>query len=205
MATNRAGSRDRLLAAAKALMARDGYEQTTTSAIAREAGTSESQLVRYFGNKPGLLQAIFDEAWIPLNVRIAQAIDSTSSGRDAVLAIFGLFLTALQADTELATLMIFEGRRIRPSGEKSVAMSHGFLEFEATLSCLIGRCQEESSFDPALNAAAIYAAIVGMVEGMIRDRMVQRRIGHRSPYNTEDVRLVFGAMLGGLEPSARGS
>jgi hypothetical protein len=35
---------DRLLLAAKELFARNGYEQTSTAAIARRAGTSESQL-----------------------------------------------------------------------------------------------------------------------------------------------------------------
>ena len=40
-------SRSRLLAAGKTLFARHGYEQASTAAIAREAGTSESQLVRY--------------------------------------------------------------------------------------------------------------------------------------------------------------
>ena len=56
-------SRDRLLSAGKTLFGRLGYEQTSTAAIAREAGTSESQLVRYFGGKSGLLEAIFNQAW----------------------------------------------------------------------------------------------------------------------------------------------
>src|SRR5262249_320630 len=56
-------SRSRLLAAGKELFARHGYEQASTAAIARLAGTSESQLVRYFDGKAGLLQAIFNESW----------------------------------------------------------------------------------------------------------------------------------------------
>src|SRR5436305_3537497 len=41
-------SRGRLLTAGKGLFSRLGYEGTSTATIAREAGTSESQLVRYF-------------------------------------------------------------------------------------------------------------------------------------------------------------
>ena len=41
-------ARTRLLASGKTLFARLGYEQTSTAAIAREAFTSESQLVRHF-------------------------------------------------------------------------------------------------------------------------------------------------------------
>ena len=55
-ADNTQTSRSRLLNAGKSLFARNGYEQTSTAAIAREAGSSESQLIRYFGGKAGLLE-----------------------------------------------------------------------------------------------------------------------------------------------------
>ena len=56
-------SHDRILQSGRELFAGDGYENTTTSAIARRAGTSESQLIKHFGSKEGLLEAIYDEAW----------------------------------------------------------------------------------------------------------------------------------------------
>ena len=63
-------SHDRILRAAKRLFAQNGYENTSTVAIAREAGTSESQLMKHFGSKQGLLVAIFDRGWISMNERI---------------------------------------------------------------------------------------------------------------------------------------
>ena len=60
--TSALSSHDRILLAAKRLFAKDGYENTSTVAIAREAGTSESQLMKHFGSKQGLLVAIFDGA-----------------------------------------------------------------------------------------------------------------------------------------------
>ena len=44
-------SHDRILAAAKRLFASQGYEATSTMAIARLAGTSESQMMKHFGSK----------------------------------------------------------------------------------------------------------------------------------------------------------
>lgn len=193
------GSRDRLLAAAKALMAREGYEGTTTVAIARYAGTSESQLVRYFGNKPGLLNAIFDTAWTSLNNRVDESIKSADSGHDAMLAILSLFLMALQADPELATLIVFEGRRLR-SNAHGIALSSGYFSFEEKLMNLIRSCQDEGSIDPSLKPPAIYAAIIGMAEGMVRDRLISRRAGHRATYDQDDIRLVFASMLNGICP-----
>ena len=43
-----------------------------TASIAREAGSSESQLIRYFGGKAGLLEAIFNESWTALNAVVEQ-------------------------------------------------------------------------------------------------------------------------------------
>src|SRR5690242_13833932 len=70
-----ASSRDRILAAAKTLFAHNGYEQTTTAAIARLAKTSESQLTKHFENKQGVLEAIFAEGWGQINDAARQEIE----------------------------------------------------------------------------------------------------------------------------------
>src|ERR1700737_5454096 len=49
-----ASSRDRLREAAKSLFAERGFEDTTTAAICRLAGTSQSQLIKHFTDKQGV-------------------------------------------------------------------------------------------------------------------------------------------------------
>ena len=56
-------SRNRILVTAKTLFASLGYDNTSTAVIARNAGTSESQLMKHFGGKAGLLETIFSEGW----------------------------------------------------------------------------------------------------------------------------------------------
>jgi AcrR family transcriptional regulator len=51
-------TRDRILAAAAALLAERGYVATTTRAIATAAGVNEVTLFRRFGSKQGLLRAL---------------------------------------------------------------------------------------------------------------------------------------------------
>src|SRR6202047_2954111 len=53
----------RILQAAKTCFSTRGYEHASTSAIARQAGTSESQLMKHFGSKAGVLEAIFNDGW----------------------------------------------------------------------------------------------------------------------------------------------
>ena len=78
-------SHDRILLAAKRLFAQNGYENTSTVAIAREAGTSESQLMKHFGSKLGLLMAVFEWGWIGISER-SRAINY-SSPADRLIAV----------------------------------------------------------------------------------------------------------------------
>src|SRR5271166_3521547 len=71
-------SRERILLAAKRLFARNGYENTSTVAIARDAGTSESQLMKHFGSKQGLLSVILDRGWTGIEARVQMAPSSAS-------------------------------------------------------------------------------------------------------------------------------
>lgn len=192
------GSRTRLLNAARMLFARLGFEQTSTSAIAREAGTSESQLVRYFGTKAGVLEAIFEEAWKPLNAKIHDMLADAGSGRAAVVGVLTAVLNAFDRDDQLATIFLFEGRRIR--GDAEVRLSHGFMEFSDVVLRLIKRGQKDGSFSPAFDAGALSAALIGAVEGMVRERLMARRASHVRPFGERQVHRIFDAMLDGFAP-----
>ena len=71
-----ASSRDRLREAAKTLFAECGYENTTTAAICRLAGTSQSQLIKHFIDKQGILEAIFEYTWEQINPAVLLATES---------------------------------------------------------------------------------------------------------------------------------
>lgn len=58
-------ARDRLLAAAARIFARDGLTGATTRAIAREAGVNEVTLFRHFGSKERLLAAVVRQNFGP--------------------------------------------------------------------------------------------------------------------------------------------
>ena len=196
-------SRARLLLAGKALFARRGFEQTSTAAIARDAGTSESQLVRYFGSKAGVLEAIFEEAWRPLNARVHDLLADASSGRAAVAGVLSAVLAAFDRDDELATIFLFEGRRIRAAGEgeSEVKLSAGFLQFNDITHRLIKRGQKDGSFAPSLDPEALAAALMGAAEAMVRDRVLARRNGAAHTYTDKQVQRIFDAMLNGFAPS----
>ena len=188
-------SRSRLLASGKSLFSRLGYEQTSTAAIAREAGTSESQLVRYFSGKSGLLEAIFNEAWAGLNDAIRTNVDESEHGREAILRVLSLIVEAFGRDHDIAFLFLFEGRRIRGN---EVSLSKGFLAFYELVLQFIRRGQEDGSFRRDVNEDVLASAILGCAEGMIRDRLIAERLRQPNPFSDEDVRNVFAAVVDGL-------
>lgn len=54
--------KENILSAALELFANDGYNATSTSKIAKQAGVSEGLIFRHFDSKKGLLQAIVEDA-----------------------------------------------------------------------------------------------------------------------------------------------
>ena len=196
-ADSTSSSRSRLLAAAKHLMSQHGYEQASTAAIAREAATSESQLMRYFGGNAGLLDEVFNTLWRPLTERIQRLIAEASDAREAIELVLSAVIEAFGEDHELAFLFLFEGRRVRGEGP-GVALSKGFLDFENLLISLIRRGKRDGSIDKAFEDNAAASALLGAAEGMIRERLIAERSGKPKPFSEAQIRTVFHAMMLGL-------
>jgi AcrR family transcriptional regulator len=190
-------SRRRLFEAGKHLFAQLGYEQASTAAIAREAGTSESQLVRYYHGKSGLLEAIFEESWLALNQAIQQVVMVAANAREAMAGVLEAVTQAFKSDPDLAYLLLFEGRRVR-AGSSEIVLSKGFREFEHLLCLLIGRGKRDGTFGEAFNDKAVASALLGATEAMIRDRMLAQRGGQPVPFTDEEVRGVFASVLRGF-------
>lgn len=193
-------SRMRLLNAGKTLFAKNGYEQTSTAAIAREAGSSESQLIRYFGGKAGLLEAVFNESWIALNEVVGQRIADAQHGRDAILRLLHLMVQAFSRDHDIAFLFLFEGRRMR-GGSHEVILSKGFIKFIEAVNMLIDKGRQDGSFRTDIQPNVLCSAMLGCAEGMIRDRVLAERNNKPDPFTDDDIYRTFTAMVNGLAPA----
>ena len=187
----------RLLNAGKTLFARNGYEQTSTATIARESGSSESQLIRYFGGKAGLLEAIFNESWTRLNEMIQGHLSESAHGRDGIIRLLTQMSQAFAQDHDIAFLFLFEGRRIR-GGTPAVVLSKGYHEFLKVLESLIEGGQADGSFRKDISPQVMASAMLGCAEGMIRDRLIAERSNEAHTYDDGAVLRTFTAMVNGL-------
>jgi AcrR family transcriptional regulator len=180
-------SRDRIREAAKQLFAERGYESTSTAAIARLAGTSESQLVKHFEGKQGLLEAVFQFAWEQINPALSLALDSVSSPREQFKLLVEMTLNFLARDEDLQKLFLLEGRRVRDDG-KQVVLVPGFLEFVERIDRILRQLAEQGEL--AIDAQVLRSALMGALEGMLRDRILARSMAYPADFSDADVRSV---------------
>lgn len=172
-----------------------GFENTSAAAIARQANTSEAQLIQQFGSKEGLLEAIFEQGWQKLDF-ISQAIKDLPSPADKLRMIFQLVLQALDRDQALKELMLFEGRRIRKAGSGSdILVTSGYLRFSAAVEQVLTDLIEGSPLARKVSPAALTSAMVGMFESMLRDQVLARRVNFHFSSTNEEIRFIFDQIV----------
>jgi AcrR family transcriptional regulator len=182
--------------AAKRLFALNGYENTSTVAIAREAGTSESQLMKHFGSKRGLLAVILDRGWTAVMARV-QMVPANAAPVDRLIRVLEEFVLELESDSDLRNLMVLEAGRVRKDN-RDVIVSSGFNEFAQIVSGILAEMRAQGHVSPELNLDALRAAFIGMTEGLMRDQVVARRSEFQASYNSDDLRKVLSAVLSGF-------
>jgi TetR/AcrR family fatty acid metabolism transcriptional regulator len=190
-------SHDRILDAAKRLFATRGYDRTSTVAIARLAKTSESQLMKHFGSKEGLLEAIFEQAWQRINARVLGIVEEPMAPMAKLNALTGILLNTMERDPDLKVLMLLEGRRIRKEAQ-AVVLTQGFRDFIALFDRILRQMRADGDLRKELQPEAVRSALMGAYEGLMRDQLLARSAGFRARYKTADVRRLFSAFWSAL-------
>lgn len=188
-----ASSHDRILSAAKRLFSSRGYESTSTIMIARAAGTSESQLVKHFGSKDGLLEAIFNQGWHDM-ADLFTVVDQATTPTEKLRLVVKQTLAGLERDPELKELMLLEARRVRRQGH-GVLMTAGFIEFTKRVDAILATMAERQELRAGLRPDVVRSAMIGMVEGMLRDDLLLRRNHMDATFSADDMWRVLDVMM----------
>jgi AcrR family transcriptional regulator len=186
-------SHDRILFAGKRLFARNGYENTSTVAIAREAGTSESQLMKHFGSKQGLLAAILDHGWMKI-LRRVQATQDSESLQQRLLGALEAMVIELENDSELKELVALEAHRVRKDG-RDVLVSNGYRQFSDVIASLLVEMRQRKLIRADVNLDAMRAGLIGLTDGLLREQVVARRSDAQANYSFDDVRKMLEVLV----------
>lgn len=194
-------SHDRILQSARTLFANQGYENTTTSQIARTAGTSESQLIKHFGSKEGLLEAIFDQGWQRLLPAVLPLLEKSPTPFHKLAGLTDLMFQALEADQDMRALFLLEGRRIRRHGHV-VVLTRGFTHMVTVVDSILQEMREAGQIREDMHLEAARSALMGAFEGLLRDRLLADRVDYPARYGPAEMREAFRAVLVGFLPAA---
>jgi AcrR family transcriptional regulator len=192
-------SRSRLLYSAKVLFARTGYENVSTAAVAREAMTSESQLVKLFGSKEGLLDTVLNDGWRPVNSGVQRlAADAPNAKEGIENALMGL-VESLEEDRELAFLILIEGHRPR-GNDPELFEVQGAIDFADQIQRLVRRGQKDGSFAPEFQDSAVASALIGATKNLARERLIGQRSGKPEVLPDHEIRRIINALLKSFAP-----
>jgi AcrR family transcriptional regulator len=150
--------------------------------------------MKHFGSKVGLLEAIFAEGWIQITEEARASSLDLNSPAEKLLAIAGCVLRHLELDPELKLLMLLEGRRIRREGPV-VALTDGFLGFIGLIDTVVGEMRAMHLLRPELHPQAVRSALMGMLEGMMRDRYLGAQLGFPADFQPAQLQEMLALVL----------
>ncbi len=107
--------RARVFAAIALVLDRHGYDGTTVSAVAGEAGVSKSDFYTQFASKDDCFAAAYDAAVESLRVEVLGACAGSDDWATGVCTGLAAALAALAAEPARANLLLVEGLRAGPA------------------------------------------------------------------------------------------
>lgn len=157
-----AEQRERLIATALALFARQGIVDTPLAAIAREAGVTPAMVHYYFKTRDQLIDVLIDERFVPLRSAMGGVFEAHHDDPVAALTALTLrFVEVGQAHPWFAPLwireVISEGGLLRQRMHERFGHEHQRAAHEA-----IARWQREGRLNAALEPSLLFQSLLGL-------------------------------------------
>ncbi len=162
----RAENRARLLAAARTVMLRDGYDRATIAEIARAADLGFGTFYSHFESKEAVFIAAVDEARDARARVLAYTLEGVSDPAARLATTFALFVALSDRHREI-TRFLLEARR-RAENPGTVAAVHPFRALVAD-ACANGQVAVGHE---AAAVSAITGAILELIQDLLDDRLV---------------------------------
>jgi TetR/AcrR family transcriptional regulator, fatty acid metabolism regulator protein len=166
-----ADKRHQILQAAVRVFARQGFDGTRMSDVAREAGVAYGLVYHYFGSKDAVLQAVFREAWARLLEAVALAEETGQTAIEQLALVVRIVLRVWRDEPDLVRLLVREVTRSPHISEELEEIGRAF----ASLERIIRRGQEAGTLragvDPRLAAWMLYGALEEVLTGWVLGRL----------------------------------
>jgi AcrR family transcriptional regulator len=170
----RAEAEARLLSTARHLVARRGWAGTTLADVGVEAGYSRGLAAHYFGSKPGLLRAMTQQINDSFFAELQRA-PPVEPGLDALLSFVSVYLGRNDPEwtNTRALLLLMTEALLEESGNADQMADYNtsvLAHLERNIRAGIAQGEIDPSVSPRIGAEAV----VGMLRGMMLQRLVRR-------------------------------
>lgn len=164
-----------IIEAASACFLRNGFHQTTTDEICREASITPGGLYHYFSSKEELIAAVIDHSGSAVVEGLQSIIRDSDSAESALRQAQGLFVQTMQnEELDNATRLEIEiwaealkNENIRLKHQRAWAMRQSWLE------ALVRRGIEDGVYDPeAVDPKAMASLLLAIYTGLRVGRLL---------------------------------
>lgn len=159
--------RARVAAAARAVIARDGFDGTTVRRVAAEAGSSTTVVTHYFADKEALLLAAVRDAYAALGARMCAHVERGPGG---LATARDLLLEALPLDAERTAesrvwLAFWSAAGTRPA--LRATQRESYREWRELMVGVLGEAVERGELDPDLVPDELAEQLMCLVDGLL--------------------------------------
>lgn len=160
----RTRNRAALVAAARRLFARDGFESTTIAAIAEEADLGFGTFYRYFSDKEAALEAVLDEGRREIDAGF-DGIEPAATAAEELCQLTERFAETVRRNRDVLSLMwqltvrkTTTGRRLKIDRKPESSLP---VRLGVAIAGLVQRGVESGEFDRTVNIRVLSGLIAG--------------------------------------------
>ena len=182
----------RILAAAKAVFAQNGFYHSRISDVAKRAGVADGTIYLYFENKDDILISLFEDEIDAFIARLRSELATRSTVEDKLYCLIHFQLSLLETDRDLAEVLLVE---LRQSNKflKSSAIEH-VNEYLKLFAAVLVEGKKAGVFREETDAALLPQAVFGAVEMISLSRL----LGYRRHEVSDAARMLTDTLLRGI-------
>ena len=184
--------RNSIVEAARTVFAAKGFDGTAISDIAKEAGTSDGLIYRYFNGKRELLEAVLNDFYGELLEDVQEAVDAAPGFAAKLRTLVEHHVAVFARDTGLCRLFITEVRNFETYvGSDSQALNR---RYTALLAPILQTGMAEGVVSAQIDQRFVRDMLFGGIE-----HIAWRHIGSGSAIDVADTSSKVSALLlGGI-------
>jgi TetR/AcrR family fatty acid metabolism transcriptional regulator len=187
----------RILSAAKAVFAQNGYYHSRISDVAKRAGVADGTIYLYFENKDDILISLFEDEIDAFIERLRAELSTRSTVEQKLYCLIHFQLNLLETDPDLAEVLLVE---LRQSNKflKSSAIEH-VNEYLKLFAAVLAEGKKAGVFREETDTALLPQAVFGAIEMVSLSRL----LGYRRSDVDSAARTLTDILLNGISASSR--